>query len=194
MGDISIHAPHTGRDVYKPGKIVALTPFQSTRPIRGATYAVALVLHVAGISIHAPHTGRDQSCWAFPHALWISIHAPHTGRDDTVRLDGVHWEVFQSTRPIRGATWRPAHPRRKRRNFNPRAPYGARHTRLRSSSTSPVFQSTRPIRGATAVTSEAANLPEFQSTRPIRGATPPKGDSLPSRRDFNPRASYGARL
>ena len=56
---ISIHAPHTGRDV------LAFFSF--------AWYA---------ISIHAPHTGRDNNKWVYgvPVPI-ISIHAPHTGRD-----------------------------------------------------------------------------------------------------------------
>ena len=79
---ISIHAPHTGRDM----------------PDTSAVEGVKL------ISIHAPHTGRDikpldclpMSTYFNPRApygarllcignvVWtedISIHAPHTGRD-----------------------------------------------------------------------------------------------------------------
>ena len=59
---ISIHAPHTGRDAILCG----------------------VGLFVCGISIHAPHTGRD---WDEENAedavIKISIHAPHTGRDKT---------------------------------------------------------------------------------------------------------------
>ena len=60
---ISIHAPHTGRDVMNHVAILPTTvPFQSTRPIRGATLIIPRVLFpVKGISIHAPHTGRDKS-------------------------------------------------------------------------------------------------------------------------------------
>ena len=57
---ISIHAPHTGRDVTLPLSGTATRRFQSTRPIRGATCNTV-----------------SPTCWAF----WISIHAPHTGRD-----------------------------------------------------------------------------------------------------------------
>ena len=34
-------------------------PFQSTRPIRGATISVFFYVDLTQISIHAPHTGRD---------------------------------------------------------------------------------------------------------------------------------------
>ena len=56
----------------------------------------------------------------------ISIHAPHAGRD------GVNIKIidklilFQSTRPMRGATIIDAKIMVRRTNFNPRAPCGAR--------------------------------------------------------------------
>ena len=55
----------------------------------------------------------------------ISIHAPHTGRDPepgTHRAD----RLFQSTRPIRGATTVTITAPLTNTYFNPRAPYGAR--------------------------------------------------------------------
>ena len=58
--------------------------FQSTLPIRGATYMT-------------------------PTTLWttvISIHAPHTGSDLGFRFIAVYTSLFQSTLPIRGATER----------------------------------------------------------------------------------------
>ena len=80
-------------------------PFQSTRPIRGATLFLLRSRHSSDISIHAPHTERDPRFLAplppgsyfNPRAPYgarlpsvktkcycgeISIHAPHTGRDD----------------------------------------------------------------------------------------------------------------
>ena len=103
-GMISIHAPHTGRDT-KAGSITSYPtnfnprapygarlksvllpepffPFQSTRPIRGATPP-------------AHPSGDDQN---------ISIHAPHTGRDGKRKPQTISTLIFQSTRPIRGAT------------------------------------------------------------------------------------------
>ena len=57
--DISIHAPHMGRDH------VAFKWFYNTAPI----------------SIHAPHMGRDRCPAAPARSTHISIHAPHMGRD-----------------------------------------------------------------------------------------------------------------
>ena len=81
--EISIHAPHAGRDL--TCAILAMQNthgFQSTRPMRGATPYHPVVLVGHHISIHAPHAGRD----------WLRS-APKTERSR-----------FQSTRPMRGAT------------------------------------------------------------------------------------------
>ena len=56
--------------------------FQSTRPVRGATYFTAGSLPYDEISIHAPRAGRD--AWYCPNCRAIrkiSIHAPRAGRD-----------------------------------------------------------------------------------------------------------------
>ena len=123
---ISIHAPREGRDRQQDRKphrrcnfnpraprgarplsssnALTGTPFQSTRPARGATFNVGDIVPFFLISIHAPREGRDltaQSC-GFP-ATQISIHAPREGRDCIVKAN------YVSTH-----------------HFNPRAPRGAR--------------------------------------------------------------------
>ena len=79
----------------------------------------------------------------------ISIHAPHAGRD-------------RSNNALL----------RENKNFNPRAPCGARL---------PPFPQTLLPQG-------------FQSTRPMRGATTEGGPRYSRPRHFNPRAPCGARL
>ena len=102
----------------------------------------------------------------------ISIHAPHTGRDGVVLLSGRRCSKFQSTRPIRGATLCLFRRLTLFRDFNPRAPYGARRTKILLTTLQTLFQSTRPIRGATIFqNSHSGSTTLFQSTRPIRGAT-----------------------
>ena len=56
------------------------------------------------ISIHAPHAGRDGIAGQALLSIAISIHAPHAGRDR--RESGFFRSaiLFQSTRPMRGAT------------------------------------------------------------------------------------------
>ena len=55
--------------------------FQSTLPIRGATASGSLSQLTTFISIHAPHTGSDEEAAQFRDDQAISIHAPHTGSD-----------------------------------------------------------------------------------------------------------------
>ena len=124
----------------------------------------------------------------------ISIHAPHTGRDGVVLLSGRRCSKFQSTRPIRGATLCLFRRLTLFRDFNPRAPYGARRTKILLTTLQTLFQSTRPIRGATIFqNSHSGSTTLFQSTRPIRGATGTIQQPVCPYFYFNPRAPYGAR-
>ena len=145
------------------------------------------------ISIHTPPAGSDN--WWFrafrpsrnfnPHSpcgerpglrnptkplsAYFNPHSPCGERRWTVpsSVDSV---LFQSTLPLRGATW-------------VREP----------SSKVFVFQSTLPLRGATRSMRYAAELVEFQSTLPLRGATYcpawPRGYGS----DFNPHSPCGER-
>ena len=168
--------------------------FQSTRPVRGATDASQIDRLTVSVSIHAPRAGRDLLAENLSRdALGVSIHAPRAGRDES-RIDeatggsgfnprapcgarrklairpGSCW-MFQSTRPVRGATQRCCKTCIDRSCFNPRAPCGAR----RSCLAAPYF------------------MPMFQSTRPVRGATRAYSASIAPNTCFNPRAPCGAR-
>ena len=125
--DISIHAPLAGRDLILFFVFVALLLFQSTRPLRGATLLSPLSEDRLKISIHAPLAGRDTSFLYTYYIIKISIHAPLAGRDETPAPVETPVVVFQSTRPLRGAT----------------------ALVLTATAALPVFQSTRPLRGAT---------------------------------------------
>ena len=57
--NISIHAPHAGRDVVSSRWSRQTSLFQSTRPMRGATEILKTTQSYYSISIHAPHAGRD---------------------------------------------------------------------------------------------------------------------------------------
>ena len=124
--------------------------FQSTRPLRGATISPSRPIRGQRISIHAPLAGRDaRGARAAPAPPPISIHAPLAGRDADAALlrhagDGISIHaplagrdyniifslyvltLFQSTRPLRGATRTPQCRSAGDSYFNPRAPCGAR--------------------------------------------------------------------
>ena len=79
---ISIHAPHTGRDGRLDG---CGRPGNHFNP-------------------RAPYGARHRPNEAMTPFVRISIHAPHTGRDFAEQQAAVKESIFQSTRPIRGAT------------------------------------------------------------------------------------------
>ena len=101
---ISTHVPRTGHDNMEDATWFHTHIFQSTRPLRGTTNIGKYANSASEISIHAPLTGHD-AC-VFPFATSTP--------------------AFQSTCPVRGTTSARSRTDRFPRNFNPRAPYGAR--------------------------------------------------------------------
>lgn len=61
VNPISTRAPRTGRDERAHLIELGVYLFQSSRPVRGATVNVKLIMAVILISILAPRTGRDVS-------------------------------------------------------------------------------------------------------------------------------------
>ena len=168
---ISIHAPRVGRDALRQDARCAGINFNprapcGARPSRPRSTRRAS----ANFNPRAPCGARPLDWEEYPgyeefqstRPVWgatcgarmdgdsyaISIHAPRVGRDRSASTLSI---VF--------------------RNFNPRAPCGAR----------PWISSPTPCRTT------------FQSTRPVWGATVPLPPSPPGWRNFNPRAPCGAR-
>ena len=156
---------------YPRAKILVAQKFQSTRPMRGATHRRRCLPSLYGVSIHAPHAGRDDGRYGVQVCRVVSIHAPHAGRDMLIARGSrgragfnprapcgarrvsmrVHLrlKVFQSTRPMRGATR--THPRKATSGLvSIHAPHAGRDL---------------------AYGSKLYGFKEFQSTRPMRGAT-----------------------
>ncbi len=79
--------------------------------------------------------------------------------------------LFQSTRPVWGATISHISFQLTIIYFNPRAPCGARRGTGRVKSPKKKFQSTRPVWGATWIYNNQYGIKVFQSTRPVWGAT-----------------------
>ena len=80
--NISIHAPLAGCDKNTDEEDEDDMVFQSTHPLRGATFSAASgVHHPLAISIHAPLAGRDVPLYGSDKKQSISIHAPLAGRD-----------------------------------------------------------------------------------------------------------------
>ena len=146
--------------------------FQSTRPVWGATVAWRCTRFLTRVSIHAPRVGRD-------------IDIPQGGEEDKMfqstrpmrgatgklhRHTGSNF-MFQSTRPMRGATV-PARHEHAQHSVSIHAPHAGRDSCVYSATDrTSAFQSTRPMRGATISSKDEPALLMFQSTRPMRGAT-----------------------
>ena len=144
--------------------------FQSTRPVWGATVDAQHTIRQVIISIHAPRVGRDLVVPAVVRVMLISIHAPRVGRDSKY---GPRFAKAQISihAPRVGRDASTLTPVSTCRNFNPRAPCGARLSASHQSDA----------------------VGQFQSTRPVWGATAARRLSRSSQRYFNPRAPCGAR-
>ena len=160
---------------------------------RGSRRAFSISRH---ISIHAPREGRDHhegigaeresnfnpraprgarrrpsktspSRWIFQStrpARGATIHRHRTGC--TI--------LFQSTRPARGATLSSRSTSARSRNFNPRAPRGARQDSFRLLLARVCISIHAPREGRDGIRRGHTEMRlEFQSTRPARGATSP---------------------
>ena len=145
------------------------------------------------ISIHAPLAGCDSSCRVGVLLADISIHAPLAGCDWFFPAVLNVGSLFQSTHPLRGATYRLYPWTIDDTDFNPRTPCGVRPLIPAAFWSRQRFQSTHPLRGATTCRFRRTRPAEFQSTHPLRGATcAPRTAALRSRY-FNPRTPCGVR-
>ena len=147
-----------------------LTTFQPTRPLRGATTCIDGLPFTSVISTHAPLAGRDPPEPPEDTPEIISTHAPLAGRDFRF-LHELNDTDISTHAPLAGRDYVTHIRNRSRRNFNPRAPCGARQT------------------------AQADLQPEqnFNPRAPC-GARPRPKRPKPPRAYFNPRAPCGARL
>ena len=117
--------------------------------MRGATAKRPIGSRIARISIHAPRAGRDETARrAGRNMKYFNPRAP-CGARPILTPPARQRPVFQSTRPVRGATLlegRAGHGL----GISIHAPRAGRDSRFdRLGRVYPQFQSTRPVRGAT---------------------------------------------
>ena len=111
-----------------------------------------------------------------------------------VLLGGLRDVEFQSTRPVRGATRRPAWIWKKSDFISIHAPHAGRDHWLTSFVLVPIDFNPRAPCGARHFLQIIGSYPrQFQSTRPMRGATLSIRLRFMSFLHFNPRAPCGAR-
>ena len=186
-------APHGAR-LYEYLMMAVVTPFQSTRPARGATASqTTLIVARIGFNPRAPHGARQVAMQKALPDLGFNPRAPHGARHPS-RQDGHHGQRVSIHAPRTGRDARLWTSPAISGGFNPRAPHGARHPVISNVRFTLKFQSTRPARGATCfcrtrfcrfrvsihaprtgrdilMTMSVVWLAMFQSTRPARGAT-----------------------
>ncbi len=156
--------------------------------MRGATGLHTRNGDYAPISIHAPHAGSDTRPHKLPTAARISIHAPHAGSDQS-QPEGIqaHRDFnprspcgerrkknigilqlfkFQSTLPMRGATWGKVTIVGSDGDFNPRSPCGERRGFPLPKLSPILFQSTLPMRGATRTAQKGRGNTDFNPRSP----------------------------
>ena len=123
--------------------------FQSTLPVGGATPGNLGSFFGDPFQSTLPVGGATYQMQGTNNGTVISIHAPRGGSDDA-------------------SVQRPEY----LGDFNPRSPWGERHSRRLGWAWSSSFQSTLPVGGATRLTrKELAQHAAFQSTLPVGGAT-----------------------
>ena len=201
--------PLAGRDGFNTTNIKSDGSFQSTRPLRGATVAGGDTKCMAGDFNPRAPCGARRSRMLFPQiCLPISIHAPLAGRDMRSVSAFSSCRLFQSTRPLRGATRFTICGLHHHTDFNPRAPCGARRQILERMRTwdnisihAPREGRDLPMRPSKAVRYISIHAPRegrdevygvrwlalehaFQSTRPARGATETPSTEFPTQSKF----------
>ncbi len=190
---ISIHAPLTWRDELvqsaKPNchNFNPRATYVARRPIMTG------LSRMPRISIHAPLTWRDLNYNVRAKGVWkISIHAPLTWRDDGQQSSKAIFALFQSTRHLRGATAR-RRPCNKPLHISIHAPLTWRDSGRPSRRTERRFQSTRHLRGATRQRIVQRQRLSISIHAPLTWRDSGQIHLAPSRKDFNPRATYVAR-
>ena len=79
---VSIHAPHTGSDLFPAQYNLRAREFQSTLPTRGATSII--IIHFSPLALFQstlPTRGATPLSFICKVPINVSIHAPHTGSD-----------------------------------------------------------------------------------------------------------------
>ena len=171
MTKISIHMPREGHDKVVTAGKAALSDFNPRAPRGARPRHFSKLIPMGEFQSTCPARGttsREVHCTA-EHG--ISIHVPREGHDLALGGDACGRRDFNPRAP-RGA--RPTTAMRLKPlafDFNPRAPRGARHPLTRVVYPVDAFQSTCPARGTTRACPYGVLQHRFQSTCPARGTT-----------------------
>ena len=153
------------------GRMPTLWNFNPRAPCGARLGHQYLFLQIFKISTHAPLAGRDlRRLRARLTALDISTHAPLAGRDRKRLLKSCLG-----------------------RNFNPRAPCGARRERQRTRRTAANISTHAPLAGRDRDGQSLTDAMRISTHAPLAGRDRSSLRSRTRWRNFNPRAPCGAR-
>ena len=170
--------------------------FQSTHPLRGATYYKRVSIWQEIISIHAPLAGCDCDIMAniltrtdfnprTPCGVRLERHARWDARTNFnprtpcgVRRQQNCWVDITCKisihAPLAGCDYRGLRLSTCELDFNPRTPCGVRHCHHILAAPVTYFNPRTPCGVRLFVGADDPVRPQFQSTHPLRGATRPK--------------------
>ena len=205
-----------GERLFGPCSACGAWYFQSTLPVRGATYGLCIVCGGRLFSIHAPRAGSDPlAALIRSQAGGFSIHAPRAGSDYRHYPAYVAGSLFQSTLPVRGATlfflardcfcqFQSTLPVRGATrpwsltaattwNFNPRSPCGERLLDLRYFLIVGFISIHAPRAGGDDVDNDFAQYVTISIHAPRAGGDPRAATCSTPETNFNPRSPCGGR-
>ena len=189
---ISIHAPLAGSDHFRTGQVFSgyyfnprspcgerhrlitgmetCLEFQSTLPLRGATYEQEYELTYNIISIHAPLAGSDMKTYVhYTDDMNFNPRSP-CGERPVLSVFSV-----------------------AALDFNPRSPCGERRQDSKRGFRTYQFQSTLPLRGATAQTFLGEGRLRISIHAPLAGSDSGYSADFNGLENFNPRSPCGER-
>ena len=187
---ISIHAPLAGCDIMRTLAMRGQAIFQSTHPLRGATFmAQRTAPQGKGISIHAPLAGCDRAPWTYHNPTgYFNPRTPcgvRRERDGSIVL---HHIAISIHAPLAGCDTTPADRQALTAYFNPRTPCGVRRRFCPRRCRGPLISIHAPLAGCDTLTvnSVAGTASDFNPRTPcgVRPADqrcpPPMGDVFQS--------------
>ena len=140
--------------------------------MRGATtYCNVISQEITNFNPRTPCGVRQYFLVCFHPKRGISIHAPHAGCDVLHLIADLMELQFQSTHPMRGATFESRGGGSRCMNFNPRTPCGVRLTQQVEGLGDAYFNPRTPCGVRREAKKSRYRRKEFQSTHPMRGAT-----------------------
>ena len=169
-----------------------ISKFQSTLPLRGATTRTSLPWFLVNFNPRSPYGERLGTLLWLKSARIFQSTLPLRGATEAVRIPIVE-TVISIHAPLTGSDLPSRHLLAAGRDFNPRSPYGERPALAHCDGQGVEFQSTLPLRGATPENGMCCKGHIFQSTLPLRGATALAAVSTSFGFYFNPRSPYGER-